>query len=119
MKMLRSNRNISLTSTTLTKQCLSEWPQTWQIYHSASLYHITNELSSTNYSHSIAAGMNTLCALNHLPGEASETAELREIVDQLFNAFNTASITYHHKYKKTAEGLMAQLKKSVKLRMNR
>lgn len=50
-------------------------------------------------SHSVAAGINTLCALNHLPEEASSTAEFIETFDQLFNAFNSTCLSSSHKYK--------------------
>ena len=50
-------------------------------------------------SHSVAVGINTLCALKHLPDEASATAEFIETFDQLFNAFNSVSLNSSHKYK--------------------
>ena len=50
-------------------------------------------------SHSVAAGINTLCALKHLPDEASATAEFIETFDQHFNAFNSASLNSSHKYR--------------------
>ena len=56
-------------------------------------------LAAQVLSHSVAAGINTLCALKHLPDEASATAEFIETFDQLFNAFNSASLNSSHKYK--------------------
>ena len=40
-------------------------------------------LAAQVLSHSVAAGINTLCALKHLPDEASATAEFIETFDQL------------------------------------
>ena len=56
-------------------------------------------LAAQVLSHSVAAGIHTLCALKHLPDEASATAEFIETFDQLFNAFNNASLNSSHKYK--------------------
>ena len=57
------------------------------------------ELSSSNsLSHSVAAGINTLCALKCLPDDASATAVFIETFDQLFNAFNSASFKSSHKH---------------------
>ena len=56
-------------------------------------------LAAQVLSHSVAAGINTLCALKHLPDEASAAAEFIETFDQLFNAFNSARLNSSHKYK--------------------
>ena len=56
-------------------------------------------LAAQVLSHSVAAGINTLCALKHLPDEASATAEFIDTFDQLLNAFNSASLNSSHKYK--------------------
>ena len=40
-------------------------------------------LAAQVLSHSVSAGINTLCALKHLPDEASATAEFIETFDQL------------------------------------
>ena len=50
-------------------------------------------------SHSVAAGINTLCALKHLPDDASATAEFIETFDQLFYAVNSGSFKSSHKHK--------------------
>ena len=56
-------------------------------------------LAAQTLSHSVAAGINTLCTLNYLPDDASVTAEFIETFDQLFNTFNSASRKSSHKYK--------------------
>ena len=56
-------------------------------------------LAAQTFSHSVAAGINTLCTLNYLPNDASVTAEFIETFDQLFNTFNSASRKSSHKYK--------------------
>ena len=56
-------------------------------------------LAAQTLSHSVAADINTLCALKCLPGDASATAEFIETFDQLFNAFNSASLKSSHKHK--------------------
>ena len=56
-------------------------------------------LAAQTLSHSVAAGINTLCALNYLPNDASVTAEFIETFDQLFNAFNSDGLKSSHKYK--------------------
>ena len=56
-------------------------------------------LAAQTLSHSVAAGINTLCTLNYLPDDASVTAEFIETFDQLFNIFNSASRKSSHKYK--------------------
>ena len=56
-------------------------------------------LTAQTLSHSVAAGINTLCMLNYLPDDASVTAEFIETFDQLFNTFNSASHKSSHKYK--------------------
>ena len=48
-------------------------------------------LAAQILSHSVTAGINTLCALKYLPDEASATVEFLETFDQLFNTFNSAS----------------------------
>ena len=55
-------------------------------------------LAAQTLSHSVAAGINTLCTLNYLPDDASVTAEFIETLDQLFNTFNSASRKSSHKY---------------------
>ena len=50
-------------------------------------------------SHSVAAGINTLCSLKEMPDEASKTAEFIETFDELFNAFNSARLRSSYKYK--------------------
>ena len=57
------------------------------------------KLAAQTLSHSVAAGINTLCTLNYLPDDASVTAEFIETFDQLFNTFNSASYKSSHKYK--------------------
>ena len=60
-----------------------------------------DELSSSNsLSHSVAAGINTLCALKFLPDDVNATVEFIETFDQLFNAFNSASFKSSQKHKK-------------------
>ena len=56
-------------------------------------------LAAQTLSHSVAAGINTLCALNYLPNDASATAEFIKTFDQLFNAFNSDGLKSSHKYK--------------------
>ena len=56
-------------------------------------------LAAQILSHSVAAGINTLCSLGKLPDEASATAEFIETFDQLFNAFISARLMRSHKYK--------------------
>ena len=56
-------------------------------------------LSAEILSHSVAANINTLCALGHLPDEVSATAECIQTFDQLFNAFYGACLTSSQKYK--------------------
>ena len=56
-------------------------------------------LATQVLSHSVAAGINALCNMEHLPDDASDTAEFIETFDQLFNAFNSRSLTSSHKYK--------------------
>ena len=56
-------------------------------------------LAAQTLSHSVAAGINTLCTLNYLPDDASVTAEFIETFDQLFNTLNSASRKSSHKYK--------------------
>ena len=53
-------------------------------------------LAAQTLSHSVAAGINTLCTLNYLPDDASVTAEFIETFDQLFNTFNSASRKSSH-----------------------
>ena len=50
-------------------------------------------------SHSVAAGINTLCNLGNLPDEASSMAEFVETFDQLLNTFNSAQSRSSDKYK--------------------
>ena len=61
-------------------------------------------LAARMLSHSVAAAINTLCALGHLPDEASVTAEFTETFDQLFNAFNSSSCISRHKYNMKPHG---------------
>ena len=61
---------------------------------------LTVNLAAQVLSHSVHAGINTLCALNHLRGEASTNAEFIGALDQLFNALNSTSIISSHKYKR-------------------
>lgn len=42
-------------------------------------------------SHSVAAGISTLCTFNAVPAEAQCTADFIEKVDQIFNCFNSGS----------------------------
>ena len=56
-------------------------------------------IAAQTLSHSVAAGIQTLCALNYLPEDASATAEFIETMDQLFNTFNSASTKSTHKFK--------------------
>ena len=56
-------------------------------------------LAAQILSHSVAAGINTLCALNYLPDDASVTAEFIETFNQLFNTFNSAGHKSSHKYR--------------------
>ena len=57
------------------------------------------KLAAQTLSHSVAAGINTLCALKCLPVDANAAAEFIETFDQLFNAFNSASFKSSHKHK--------------------
>jgi len=45
-------------------------------------------LAAPVLSHSVAAGIQTLCCFDKLPAEASHTAQFTDKFDQLFNAFN-------------------------------
>ena len=56
-------------------------------------------LAAQTLSHSVAAGISTLCALKCLHDDASATAEFIGTFDQLFNAFNSASFKSSHKHK--------------------
>ena len=47
-------------------------------------------LAAQILSHSVAAGINTLCSLGNLPDDASATAKFIETFDQLFNTFNSS-----------------------------
>ena len=58
-----------------------------------------NLAAQTLLSHSVAAGINTLCALKCLPDDASTTAEFIDTFDQLSNAFNSASFKNSHNHK--------------------
>ena len=49
-------------------------------------------LATQILSHSVAAGIDTLCSLGNLPDEASATAEFIETFDQLFNVFNSGRL---------------------------
>ena len=60
---------------------------------------MTVNLAAQILSHSVAAGINTLCSLGELPEEASATAEFIETFDQLFDTFNSAHSKISHKYK--------------------
>jgi len=44
-------------------------------------------------SHSVAAGIETLCHFGKLPGEATHTAQFLEKFDELFNACNSRWVT--------------------------
>ena len=44
-------------------------------------------------SHSVAAGIQTLCAFEKMPADAKHTAEFVETFDQMFNACNSRAIT--------------------------
>ena len=57
------------------------------------------KLATQVLSHSVAAGINTLCNLGYLTDDAVTTAEFIETFDQLFNTFNSASLKSTHKYK--------------------
>ena len=50
-------------------------------------------LAAQVLSHSVAAGINTLCSLKEMPDEASTT------FDELFKAFNSAKLRSSYKYK--------------------
>ena len=65
---------------------------------------IRENLTAQTLSHFVPAGINTLCPLNYLPGEASTTAEFIDTEDKLFRSFNGASITSSKKYKITFNG---------------
>ena len=56
-------------------------------------------LAAQTVSHSVTAGINTLCALKCLPDDVGATAEFIETSDQLFNAFNSAGFKSSHKHK--------------------
>ena len=57
-------------------------------------------LAAQTLSHSVAAGINTLCTVkDDFPDDASAAAEFIETFDQLFNAFNSSSIKSSHKHK--------------------
>ena len=56
-------------------------------------------LAAQTLSHSVVAGINTLCALKCLTDDASATAEFIETFNQLFNAFNSARFKTSHKHK--------------------
>ena len=49
-------------------------------------------LATQVLSHSVAAGISTLCALGKLDSDASHTAKFIEQVDQMFNAFNSSNL---------------------------
>lgn len=55
------------------------------------------KLATQVLSHSVAAGISTLCALKKLPPEAQYTAEFCERMDQLFNSFNSQTVTSNSK----------------------
>lgn len=55
-------------------------------------------LATQVFSHSVAAGINTLANLNFLPPDACVTAEFLETFDQLFNTFNSSSQKSSQKY---------------------
>ena len=58
-------------------------------------------LAAQVLSHSVAAGLTTLCMLgNSLPPEAIHTAHFIEKFDSLFNAFNSSSLNAPHKYRR-------------------
>ena len=56
-------------------------------------------LAAQVLSHSVAAGINTLCSLKEMPDEASTTAEFIETFDVPFNAFNSVRLRSSYKYK--------------------
>ena len=58
------------------------------------------KLATQVLSHSVAAGINTLCNLGFLSTDASATAEFIETFDQLFDTFNSGTLTSNHKYRK-------------------
>ena len=51
------------------------------------------KLATEVLSHSVAAGISTLCSLKALPQEAQHTAEFVERMDQLFNVFNSSTLS--------------------------
>lgn len=55
-------------------------------------------LAAQVLSHTVAAGIFSLCQLGKLPKEAEATADFIETMDQLFNAFNSKAITSKQKY---------------------
>lgn len=48
-------------------------------------------LAAQVFSHSVAAGINSLATMKYLPSDACATAEFLETFDQLFNSFNSFS----------------------------
>ena len=57
------------------------------------------QVNTAAQTHSVAAGINMLCALKCLPDDASATVEFIETYDQLFSAFNRTSFKRSHKHK--------------------
>ena len=56
-------------------------------------------LAAQILSHSVAAGISTLCILGHLDAEAKHTASFIESFDQLFNVFNSNSLKCSQKFR--------------------
>lgn len=50
------------------------------------------KLATQVLSHSVAAGISTLCSLGGLPSDADHTAEFIETMDRLFNCFNSSGL---------------------------
>lgn len=55
-------------------------------------------LAAQVFSHTVAAGIYTLCQLGKLPGEAETTAHFIEQMDQIFNSLNSRSIKSSQKF---------------------
>ena len=55
-------------------------------------------LAAQVLSHSVAAGISTLQRLGHLHQEAKNTAEFVEMMDQLFNAFNSSTLSSSRRF---------------------
>lgn len=50
------------------------------------------KLATQVMSHSVAAGISTMCSLGALPNEAQHTAQFIETMDRLFNCFNSSGL---------------------------